>query len=189
MSTPIRAWHIHRTVTSELRQRVRQTRRIVIELSEQSRAIWISTRKKMNHAMRASVEPSVVLGPPDVETEVEDRSSVREARRAREEPAQYLSGEIPIPSADETLTNPEIPAVPFGVIPSSLIPVQISPGASSSSGVKRTYSESTALPNLPGVTSGSGVKRACSERIAPPNLPVVSAGCGLKRARKEKYSK
>ena len=42
--------------------------------------------------------------------------------------------EIPIPGADETLANPEIPAVPSCVIPSSSIPVQISPGASSRGG-------------------------------------------------------
>ena len=96
--------------------------------------------------------------PPDVETEVEDRSSVREAKRAREEPAQDLSG--------ETLTNLEILAVPSGVIPSSSIPIQTSPGASSSSGVKRTYSESTALPNPPVVSSGSGLKRAHEKSTA-----------------------
>ena len=90
--------------------------------------------EQMDHARRASLEPSVVPRPPAAETEVEDRSS-----------------------ADETLTNPEIPAVPSGVIPSSSVPVQTSPGASSISGVKRTYSERTALPNLPGITSGSGV--------------------------------
>ena len=76
-----------------------------------------------------------------------------------------MSGEkLSIPSADETLTNPEIPAVPSGANPSSSIPIQISPGASSSSGVKHTYSESTALP-YPGVSSGSGVKRACGVRV------------------------
>ena len=58
-------------------------------------------------------------------------------------------------SADETLTTPEIPAAPSGVIPSSSTSTPISPGASSSSGVKRT-----ALPNSFGVSSGSGVKRA-----------------------------
>ena len=58
--------------------------------------------------------------------------------------------------------------------------------ASSSSGVKRTYSESTALPNLPGVTSGSGVKRACSGKYcALPNPPVVSSASGLKRAHEK----
>ena len=51
--------------------------------------------------------------------------------------------------------------------------------------MKRTYSESTALPNLPGVTSGSGLKRACSESTAPPNPPVVSSGSGLKRAHEK----
>ena len=88
--------------------------------------------------MRASLEPSVVPRPPAAETEGADRSRVPEAKKAREEPAQDLSCEIPIPSADETLTIPEIPAVPSGAIPSNSITVQISPGASSSSGVKRT---------------------------------------------------
>ena len=45
----------------------------------------------MDHARRASLEPSVV---PAVETEVEDRSSVLEAKRAREEPGEDLSGEV-----------------------------------------------------------------------------------------------
>ena len=78
-------------------------------------------------------------------------------KRARGEPEQDLSGEIPIPSADEMLTTPEIPAAPSGVIPSS--------SNSSSSGVKRTYSESTALPNSIGVSSGRGVKRAHGECV------------------------
>ena len=102
---------------------------------------------------------------PAVETEVGYHSSVREAKRARQEPAQDLSGEIPILRDDETLTNSEILAVPPGVIPSSSIPVRISPGAASSSGVKRTYSESIALPNLPGVTSSNSVKRAHGESV------------------------
>ena len=50
--------------------------------------------------------------------------------------------------------------MPSGVIPSSSIPIQISLGASSSSGVKRTNSESAALPNPPVVSSGSGLQRA-----------------------------
>ena len=55
--------------------------------------------EQMDHARRASLEPSVVPRPPPAaETEVEDHSSVQE-ERAREEPAQDLSGEIPIPSA------------------------------------------------------------------------------------------
>ena len=95
-----------------------------------------------------------------------------------------MSGEIPIPSADESLTNPEIPAAPSGVIPSSSIPVQISPGASSRSDVKRAYSESTVMPN-PEVSAGSGVKRGCSESIALPNPVIVSSGSGLKRAHQK----
>ena len=76
-----------------------------------------------------------------------------------------MSGETPIPSADEILTTPEIPAAPSGVIPSSSTSTPIFPGGSSSSGVKRTYGESTALPNSLGVSSGSGVKHAHGERI------------------------
>ena len=57
------------------------------------------------------------------------------AKRARGEPEQDLSGEIPIPSADETLTHPEIPAVPSDTSPSSSTSTPISSGASSSSGV------------------------------------------------------
>ena len=41
--------------------------------------------EQMDHARRASLEPSVVPRPPPAETEVEDRSSVREAKRAGEE--------------------------------------------------------------------------------------------------------
>ena len=95
---------------------------------------------------------------------------------------QHKICEIPIPSADETLINPEIPAVPSGVVPTSSIPIQTSLEASSSSGVKRSFSESTALPNLPRVTSGSVVKRACCDSTV---LPIVSSGSGLKRAHKK----
>ena len=127
MSIPIRAWHIHTTVGSELRQRARETRLIVIELKDQSSERWISMRKKWNKwIMQGERHWNRVV-------------SIREAKRAREEPAQDLSGEIPIPR---------------------------------SSGVKRTYSESTALPNLPGITSGSGVKRACNEYCV-----AESSGC------------
>ena len=160
MSVPTRAWHIHRTVASELRQRVRQTRLIVIELYEQSSERRISSRKMWNkwitqgerhwnrvlcrdhQLQRLKLKTAQVFGRPS---------------GLVKKPAQDLSGDTPIPSADETLTNPEIPAVPSGVIPSSSVPVQTSPGASSISGVKRTYSERTTLPNLPGITSGSGV--------------------------------
>ena len=74
--------------------------------------------------------------PSTEEKEGGDQPSTRDIKRARGEPQQDWSGEIPIPSA------------------------AVSPGASSSSGVKHTNSESTALPNSPGVSSGSGVKRA-----------------------------
>ena len=85
--------------------------------------------------------------------------------RRKKEPEQDLSREIPIPSADETLTTPEILVVPSSAVQSSSTSIPISLGASSSSGVKRTYSESTAVPNSPGVSSGSGVKRAHGESI------------------------
>ena len=106
-----------------------------------------------------------MLGPPTEEEKGEDHSIARDVMRARGEPEQDLSGEIPIPSADETLTPPEILSVPSGSTPSSWTSIPIPPGASSSSGVKRTYSESTALPTSPGVSSGSGVKRAHGDII------------------------
>ena len=57
---------------------------------------------------------------PHSDTEGEDHSSARDAKRAGSwEPEHDLSGEIAIPSADETLTPPEIPAVPSGSNPSS----------------------------------------------------------------------
>ena len=181
MSIPIRVWHTQRIVASELRQGVRQTRRIVIDLIERAeqrkKGFHAKEVERMDHARRASLEASVVPRPPAEEIEVEDRSSVREAKRAREEPAQDLSGEIPIPSADKTLTNPVILAVPSSVIPSSSIPIQISPGASSSSGVKRTYSESTAVPNVPGVSSTSG--RILFQNHRNPKLEISTEIQGL----------
>ena len=68
-----------------------------------------------------------MLGPPTEEEKGEDHSSARDVMRARGEPEQDLSGEIPIPSADETLTPPEILSVPSGSTPSSSTPVPIPP--------------------------------------------------------------
>ena len=121
--------------------------------------------ERIDHPRRVSLEPSDVPGPPTEEKEGEDHSSTRDVKRARGEPDQDLSGEILVPSADETLTPPEIPAVPSNLNPSSSTPIPISPGASSSSGVKGTHSESTALPNSAGVSSGSGVTRTDGESI------------------------
>ena len=75
-----------------------------------------------------------------------------------------MSGEI-LFQVQTTLTTPEILVLPSDAIPSCSTSIPISSGASSSSGVKRTYSESTALTNYPGVSSGSGVKRAQCESI------------------------
>ena len=144
-----------------------------IERAEQRKMDFYAKEvEQMDHAGKASLEPSAVPRPATARTDDEDRSSVREAKRAREQPAQDLSGEIPIPSADET------PAMN----PSNSIPDPVSQGASSSSGVKRPYNENTTMPNLPGVTPDSDAKRACSESTALPNPPVVSTGSGLKRA-------
>ena len=116
--------------------------------------------ERIDRPRRTSLEPSVVSGPPTGETKIprcdpegEDHSSVRDVKRARGEPEQDLSGEIPIL------------AVPSGSTPSSSASVPISPGASASSGVKRTYSESTMLPNSPGVSSGSGVEHAHGDSV------------------------
>ena len=128
--------------------------------------------ESIDRPRRTSLEPSVVPGPPTGDTEIprsdpegEDHSSALEAKRARGEPEQDLSGEKPIPNPVETLKLPEIPAVPSGSTPSSSTSIPISPGASSSSGVKRTHSESTMLPKSRGVSSGSGVKRAHGDSI------------------------
>ena len=79
-------------------------------------------------------------GPP---TEEQEGEGARDAKRARGEPEQDLSAELPIPSADGTLTTPEIPVLPSDAIPSS----------------------STSIPNSPGVSSGSGLKRAHGESV------------------------
>ena len=137
----------------------------MIEPCEQNSERWISTQEKWiewENFVRTELEKQKI---PRSDQEGEDHSSAREAKRARGEPEQDLSGEIPFPSADETLTPPEIPAVPSGSTSSSSSSIPISFGASSSSGVKRAYSESTALPNSPGASSGGGVKRAHRESI------------------------
>ena len=51
-------------------------------------------------------------GRPAEETENEDHSSVRGAKRARGEPEQDFSGEVPIRSADETMNPPELQTAP-----------------------------------------------------------------------------
>ena len=61
--------------------------------------------ERIDNPRRASLEPSVVLGPP---TEEKEGEGARDAKRARGKPEQDLPGEIPIPSADDTLTKPEI---------------------------------------------------------------------------------
>ena len=67
--------------------------------------------ERVDHPRRVSLEPSIVPEPSTEEKEGEDQPSARDTKRARGEPEQDLSGEIPIPSADETL----IPAAPSGV--------------------------------------------------------------------------
>ena len=164
MSIPIRAWYILWIVEDcrtriEAASRTGPENRDRAERAEQRKmAFYAKEVDRSDHSRRASLD---VLGPPTKETEIprsdqegEDHSSAREAKRARGEPQQDLSGEIPSPSADETLNPPEIPAVSSGSTPSSPTSVPISPGTSSSSGVKRTCSESIA-PSSPCVSSGS----------------------------------
>ena len=125
-----------------------------VERAEQRKMSFYEKEvEQMDRARKASLEPSTLSRPEMARTDSDDRSSVREAKRACEEPAQDLSGEIPIPSADETLTIP-IP-VPVDVIPPNSSSGQIFQEASSSSGLKRQYNESTTKPNLPGVMSDS----------------------------------
>ena len=120
--------------------------------------------ERTENSRRASLEPSIVLVPTTEGKKAEDQLCARDAKRARGVPEQVLSGEIPIPSADETLTTSEIPAAPFGESVKFDVNSDLS-GSLNKQGVKRMYSESTALPNSPGVSSGSGVKRAHGERI------------------------
>ena len=53
-----------------------------------------------------------------------------------------LSGEISLPSADDTSTTPEIPVLPSDAIPSISTSVPIAQGVSSGSGVERAHGES-----------------------------------------------
>ena len=87
--------------------------------------------ERIDHSRRASLEPSISPEPTTEDKEGEYRSSARDVKRARGEAEQDVSGEIPIPSADETLTTPEIPAVPSSVTPPNSTSIPISPGASS----------------------------------------------------------
>ena len=75
--------------------------------------------ERIDHPRRASLEPSVVPGPPTEEKAGEDHSSTRDVKRAGGKPEKDLSGELPITSADETLTPPEVPGVPSSSTPSS----------------------------------------------------------------------
>ena len=166
-------------IRTEAASKTDPTYRDQVERAEQRKMNFYEKEvEQMDRARKALLEPSTVSRPEMARTDLDDRSSVREAKRAREEPAQDLSGEIPIPSADETLK------IPFPV-PSDVILVNSSPGqifqeASSSSGVKRPYNESTTTPNLPGDT-----KSVCSESTAQPNSPDVSTGSSVKRAHEK----
>ena len=142
--------------------------------SEQNSERWISTQRKWKELIIQGephwnqvtcLDHQLERDIPRSDPEGEDHSSARDAKRARGEPGQDLSGESPFPSADETLTHPEIPAVPSISTLSSSSSSPISPGAPLSSGVKRPYSESTASPDSLGASSGSGVKRAHGDSI------------------------
>ena len=94
----------------------------MIEPSEQNSEKWMSTEGSENkliiqgepHWIGVScLDHPLETEIPHSEPGVEDHSSARDAKQARGESEQALSGEIPIPSADETLQPPEIPSVPF----------------------------------------------------------------------------
>ena len=142
---PIQAWHTLRIVGPGSRQQAGQTLCIVTGPSVQNNERWIhfcaKDVERIDHPRRASLELSIAPEPPSEDKKGEDHSSARDVKRARGEPEQDLSGEIPVPSANETLTPPEIPVAPSGSTSSRSISVPIFPGASSSSGVKRTDRE------------------------------------------------
>ena len=73
--------------------------------------IYAKEVERIDHPRKASLEPNVMPEPPTQEKEGEGQPSARDTKRARGTPEQDLSGEIPIPSADETLTSPEIQGV------------------------------------------------------------------------------
>ena len=134
-----KAWHTLKIVVSGLRQQAGLTQCIVVELSDQNSEKINSYEmevERIDPSKEASLEPSVVPGPPTGETEIprsdpegEDHSSAQDVKRARGEPEQDLSVEIRSPSADETLIPPEIPAVPSGSTSSSSTSISISPGS------------------------------------------------------------
>ena len=116
-NTPIQAWHMLRIVAPGSRQQAGQTLCIVTVLSVQNNERWTSTQGKLK---RASLGPSAVPGPP---TEEKEGEGAQDAKRARGEPEQDMSGEIAV--------------LPCGATPSSSTSIPISSGASSRS----TYSE------------------------------------------------
>ena len=84
-----------------------------VERAEQRKMDFYAKEvERSDYSRKALLEPEVVHRPPAEETEIpretEDHSCAREANRARGEPEQDLSGEIPIPSADETLNPTEL---------------------------------------------------------------------------------
>ena len=136
MSIPIRAWLIHKKCRNRIETACKSNLvyRDRVERAEQRNMDFHANEMERNdHSRRASLEPSVVPGLPIEETETEDQSIAREAKRARGEQVQDLSGEIHIPSAEETLTTPESPETPD--VPSS-----------------SNQSSSTSIPTFPGVS-------------------------------------
>ena len=65
--------------------------------------------ERIDHPRRVSLEPSVVPEPSTEEKEGENQPSVRDTKRACGEREQDLSGEIPVPSADETVDHSRDP--------------------------------------------------------------------------------
>ena len=114
--------------------------------------------EQMDHARRASLEPSVVPRPPAAETEVEDRSSVKYQFQVlmRRWPLRrfFLCHPVwfrPVRFQFRSLREP--------------LQVVVWNGRK----VKVPH-----MPSVPGVTSGSDVKRACWKSTALPNPSVVS---------------
>ena len=129
--------------------------------------------ERIDHPRRASLEPNVMPEPLIEEKGGEDQPSALDTKRALGEPEQHLSGEIPIPSADETLTPPEIPAVPSSSTPSSSTAIPISPGASSrqpscaTQGGRCTLCCHLRTPCQPRVDSSESLIEPCTELVTP----------------------
>ena len=142
------AWHTLRSVEPKLRRPA--ARLCVFRSSRASRTAKVARVVERNeHASGSSAAPRVAPGPTSSNAGDtrsgpvgEEDASAQDARRARGEPVQDSSVEMPFPSADETSATSGVTAATPDSNPSGSPSVSVSPGVSSSIGVKRGLGES-----------------------------------------------